>query len=186
MNETLSTIQTRYSCRSFTGIAPTEEQLDAILKAATQAPSSVNRQRWQIIAVRNQSLISQIEAEGIAALANLSDKSMFERIRERGGKLFYNAPCVVFIAIDSVDPVGTALDCGIVCQNITLAAQSLGLGSCICGLARFAFSGDKNAYFKEKLHFPTGYEFGMAILLGEAAAPASPHEPNMQKTTVIK
>lgn len=40
------------------------------------------------------------------------------------------------------------------------------LANLICGLAGLAFAGDKAAYFKKKLGFPEGCEFGAAVLLG--------------------
>ena len=73
------------------------------------------------------------------------------------------------------------LDCGIVSQNIALAAQALGLGNVICGMANIPLSGEKGAGYKEKIGFPEGWEFGMAVLVGYAAAPGKPHEPDMGK-----
>ena len=79
------------------------------------------------------------------------------------------------------------LDCGIVSENIALAASSLGIDNLICGLARFSFTGEKGAAFKRRLRFPDGYEFGMAVLLGTAASPGGkPHEPDLSKIIEIK
>ncbi len=185
MNETLKHIEERFSCRQYLPQMPEAAQIEAIAKAAVQAPSSINRQRWQVIVLRDAALIEELDAEGMRALAALPDKSMFERIQSRGGKLFYGVPCVIFVAIEPSDLTGAALDCGIVCQNITLAAQAQGLGSCICGLAGLAFAGEKAASFKERLHFPAGYEFGMAVLIGKPASGGTPHEPDMGKITYI-
>ncbi|MFV0413839.1 MAG: nitroreductase family protein [Oscillospiraceae bacterium] len=185
MNQALECIQNRYSCRAFTGAKTADDVIQKIVQAAIQSPSSMNRQRWQVIAVRNAGLIAELEAEGLGAIAALPDKSTYERIQARGGRLFYNAPCIVFIAIDPGDLAGASLDAGIVAQSIAIAAQAVGLASCICGLAGLAFSENKAAYFKEKLRFPAGYEFGIAVLLGEAAGSGTPHAPNPDKTTFI-
>lgn len=185
MNPTIQAIQKRFSCRSFTGKMPPAEHIQAIARAAIQSPSSMNRQRWQILVVRNAPLLEEMQAQGMAQMAHMPDQTLYERIMERGGKLFYDAPCMMLVAIEPSDAAGAALDCGIVCENIAIAAQSLGLASCICGLARFAFDGEKAAYFKEKLQFPPGYEFGMAVLLGTATESGNPHQPDVTKITYI-
>lgn len=41
--------------------------------------------------------------------------------------------------------------------------------------------GDKAEYFKEKLHFPENYEFGLAILLGKSANSKVPHQLDLDK-----
>ena len=181
MNPVLECIQDRFTCRAFTGQMPADEKLHAIMQAATQSPSAMNRQPWQVILLRNTGLLAEMDTEGMRLLSSMPDRSAYERIQSRGGKLFYNAPCAIFIAIEP----GTELDCGIVSQTIALAAQSVGLGSCICGMARLAFSGEKAAYYKEKLAFPIGSEFGMAVLLGETASAGTPHEALPEKITVI-
>ena len=184
MNQTLTDIRERFSCRAFTGQMPAEEKLHAVLQAGIQSPSAMNAQPWQLAVLRNAGLLAEMEAEGMRMLAELPDKSTYERIQSRGGKLFYNAPCIIFVAADSAMD-SAPLDCGIVCQSIAVAAQSLGLATCICGLASFSFEGDKAAYFKEKLAFPAGYELGMAVLLGEAAGPGTPHQPLPEKITIV-
>ncbi|GHU54405.1 nitroreductase [Clostridia bacterium] len=185
MNETLKTIASRYSCRNFTGEIPSSEQLQAIADAAIQSPSANNSQRWKVIVIRNKELIGELETEAMKSIAELPDKAIYDSINSRGGKLFYNAPCIVFVPIEPSNIASASLDCGIVSQNIALAAESLGLGSCICGLARFAFSESKEAYFKEKLNFPEGYEFGMSVLIGKAVTVTSAHNPNREKITYI-
>ncbi len=188
MNDTLKTIKQRYSCRSFVnGKMPDDASLNAIAQAAIEAPSGVNRQHWHISMVKNSTLISQMEAEGMLLLSSMPDKSLYQRIMGRGGKLFYNAPCMAVIAIKEASPKGAELiDLGIVAQNIVLAASSLGIANVHCGLAAFCFAGEKAAEFKEKLQFPQGYEFGIAVLLGYATAPSAPHLPDKNKVSFVE
>jgi nitroreductase len=185
-NETLKTISGRYSCRNFTGEAISGEQIKAIAAAAAQAPSANNSQRWAIRVITDRALIGELEAEGMGALASWPDKSPYERIQSRGGKLFYNAPAVFVVAIEKAAGSGAVMDCGIVCENIALAATSVGVANCICGLAGLAFSAGKNGYFKGKLGFPEGYEFGLAVLLGYENEPGAPHAPDLSKISYVE
>ena len=187
MNDVLTAIAERFSCRSFTDKMPGEDCLNAITQAALQAPSGMNRQYWHVILVKNKEIMSEMQAEGMEFLSNMPDKTMYERMMSRGGKLFYNAPCMALVLIKEADPKGAELiDCGILCQNMVLAATSLGMASLHCGLAKLAFAGGKGQEFKKRLKFPEGYDLGLAVLLGYAKDITTPHEPNAEKITVVE
>ncbi len=181
MNETLKTIKNRYSCRSFTGEAIEKEKVEAIALAGVQAPSAMNMQPWEILVIQDKALLEEMDAAAMDMIAKQEDKSLYERMMSRGGKLFYNAPCMFMI----VKKTQTDLDCGIVTENIALAASSLGLGNVICGLARLPFATEKGEEFRKKL-IPEGYEFGMAILVGYATnKEGTPHEADLAKVRYI-
>jgi len=183
MNDTLKIIAERYSCRDFADTPLTDGQIKAAVDAALAAPSGVNRQPWHIIVVRDKPLIDELDAEGMSMLIAARDKSYYERIMSRGGKMFYNAPCLVIILSDGSK--WAVLDSGIQCQNIVLAAQSLDLASCIVGMAEIPLSGPRRDEFRKRLEFPDGYEFAIGILLGTAKSGKEPHEHNMSKVTYI-
>ena len=167
----------RYSCRGYSGAAPTKEQLEAIGLAALRAPSAMNRQPWLINVITDKAFLAEMDAEAMAMMAAMEDKEMYERFRARGGKIFYDAPCMFLI----LKQPGGDLDCGIVAENIALAATTLGLGNVICGMAGLPFTGDKGDEFKDRAGFVPGYEFGMSVLVGTAAGPGTAHEPDMAK-----
>lgn len=180
MNETLNNIATRYSCRNYTGAPIEPEKVQSIALAAVQSPSAMNMQPWQIIVVQDKALIDDMDASIMDMLSKQEDTSTYDRIMSRGGKIFYNAPCMYIVA----KKPEADLDCGIVTENIALAASALGLGNVICGLARLAFSTDKGQEYNAKL-IPEGYEFGMSVLVGYSTDEGKPHEPDMSKIKYI-
>lgn len=183
MNETLKVIETRYACRDYKDEMPSDEILQAIAKAAVQAPSGVNRQPWRVIVVKDKNLIKEIEDAGMSHIVGLEDKSVYERIMGRGGKLFYNAPCMIIVPVESPSAM---IDCGILCQNISLAATSLDVDNVICALTGTSFADEVKAKeFSKRLGFPEGYEFGCSVLLGYANTTKEPHEADMGKITFI-
>lgn len=182
MNETLRTIANRYSCRDYEDRLPEKEKLEALAMAAVQSPSAMNRQPWQIVVITNKSLIDEMDAEGMRILSEWEDKSIYERFMGRGGKLFYNAPCMFLI----LKQPNTDIDTGIVSENISLAATSLGLGSVICGMANIPLTGSKGEMFKQRIGFPEGWEFGMAVLVGYAKTSGKPHEPDTSKIRYVE
>ena len=51
-NETLHTLETRRSCRAYKPEQITKEELEAVLRAGTFAPSAMNRQSAKIVVVQ--------------------------------------------------------------------------------------------------------------------------------------
>lgn len=186
MNETLRLIANRYTCRNFSDKPISEEDLRAIAAAGIQAPSGMNVQPWFFAVVTDPQLLADLDDTGMAQIAALPDKAVYERMQSRGGTLFYHAPCVIVIAIDTVHPTGfEKIDLGIAAENIVLAAASLGISSCHHGMTNFAFRSARGAEFVKRLKFPEGYGFGLAVLLGYDDNPNTPHEPDPGKITWI-
>jgi nitroreductase len=184
MNDTLKTIAERFSCRGYDSRPVEREKLDAITRAAMQSPSAMNIQPWRLIVITDAELIAQMDDVGMQFLKDSGDEDTYNNFVARGGKLFYNAP-VMFLILKQPIP-SAELDCGIVSENIALAASSLGLGNVICGMARIPFMGEKGDYFKEKLGFgKDGWEFGMSVLVGYGLVSKEPHEPDMSKVCYV-
>ena len=181
MNEVLKAISERNSCRDFSGEPLSKEQIDILVKAALAAPSAMNLQPWHIIVVTDQALISELDAEVMEYVKK--DAEFSKKMQERGGKAFYNAPCLIVIAKN--DAKYATLDAGIVSQNIALAAHSMGLGNVICGMARIPFDGPKGEEFTKRLKIPEGYVFGMSVCVGKANSGKAPHELDFAKVTYI-
>jgi len=185
--DTLDAIRSRYACRSYSDRLPSREDLATIAEAAAAAPSAINLQRWKIIVVTDGQLIDDIESAGLASLAAAADRSGYDRIMARGGKLFYNAPVIIIVATPKSEPddpaaASIAMDCGIVAENIALAATSLGIDNVICGMIRTAFEGEKGDEFRRRLGFAEGYDLGISVLLGYAAdLGGEPHQPDLSK-----
>jgi len=184
MNETLKTIMERYSCRDFADTPLTGGQIQTIAEAATASPSARNRQPWRVIIVTDKALIDELDADAMSILSASGDQPAYDLFMSRGGKMFYNAPCMVIAASDGSE--WAAMDCGILSQNVALASHSLGLGSVICGMARIPLAGPRGDAWKRRLRFPDGYGFGIAVLVGTAKSGKEPHDLDMGKVTYIK
>lgn len=174
-NETLRLISARRSHRAYEQTLLTQEQIDALLRAAVESPSAVNRQPWHFTVVRNQQLLDEINADVWEAMMQRNPDKRSPRFGDRSFHVFYHAPAVIFIS-GMPDNHYTPIDGGIAVENIALAAESMGLGSVILGMPREAFLRGKAAQFREKLHFPEGWDFVIAIAVGVPAdtKPAHP------------
>jgi len=183
MSSVLQTIFDRYTCRDFTSEPIDKEHVESIVKAALAAPSAMNIQPWHIIAITNKKLIDELDADAMSVLKEQGGES-YKRINDRGGKIFYNAPCLIVIARNSTDYA--ALDTGIATQNIALTAHDLGLASVICGMARIPLNGPRADEWVQRLQIPNGYVFGMSVCIGKARSSKTPHELDLSKVTYIR
>ena len=184
---TIEAIKTRYSCRAFTDEMPSDADLQIIAESAVAAPSAMNMQPWRVFIVKNKELLAELESEGMKNIAALPDKGTYERIMGRGEKLYYNTPCQILVTVEKANK-WQDIDCGIITQNIALAATALGINSLICGLIEFSFNGDKGEYFKKQFGFPNGFEIGLSVLLGYADEKGvkEPHELDLNKINVVE
>ena len=183
MNETMKNIAERFSCRDFADTPLTDEQIGTLVDAALAAPSAVNLQPWHVIVVRDKALIDEMDAYGMSELEKEYDKATFDRMMSRGGKLFYNAPFMMIILSDQSK--WNMMDSGILSQNVVLAAQSIGLGTCIVGMARVPLSGPRGDEFIKRLKFPKGYDFAVSVIAGEIRSGKAPHELDRGKVTYV-
>ena len=173
-NGTLKLIASRRSHRAYEKTPLTAEQIDAILKAAVESPSAVNRQPWHFTVVRNQKLLDEMNEAVWEQMMLKNPENRSPRFQDGNFNVFYHAPTVIFISGMPDNPY-TLIDGGIAVENIALAAESLGLGSVILGMPRDAFAGDRAEEFKKALHFPEGWDFVIAIAIGVPADTKAPH-----------
>ena len=117
MNETLQVLESRRSCRAFKPNMVNEEDLQAIIKAGTYAPTGMGMQSPIIIAVTDKKLRDQIAEEN----------------RKIGGwkegfDPFYGAPVILIVLADKERPT-YIYDGSLVMGNLMNAAESLGVAS---------------------------------------------------------
>ena len=171
MNGILDAIEKRSSTRGYTAEKLTDAELERLLKAGLQAPTATNRQEIHISVVDgSHPILEEIETEKNAQMNVQTPRANF----------YYSAPLVLILSGDKDFP-WSALDAGIAVENISLAAEGLGLGSVIIGVIKGAMSGGKKEYFARALKFPENYEFEIAIAIGHKAVEKDPHEYDMGK-----
>ncbi|PKM96985.1 MAG: nitroreductase [Elusimicrobia bacterium HGW-Elusimicrobia-3] len=162
MNKVLETIKSRRSIRRYLPEPLKQAELDAILEAGLYAPSAHNDQPWHFTVIRDRALLDRISRLS----KELMLKSDLDWMRAMGANesfhVFHNAPVVVVVSMRK-NALSPLVDCSAAIENMLLAAESLDIGSCWIGLARFWFSlKDEVA----RLNLPEGYEPCYAVTLG--------------------
>ena len=160
-NQVVKAIMDRRSIRAYKPEAVAREQMQTILECGVNAPSGMNRQPWEVRVVDNPEFIN-----GVTELFKSVDvdERKQQMISDPTFKnMFRNAPTVVFIA--SKDGKNQ-LDCGLMVENMLLAAQSMGIGSCCLGSPANFFRTPIAAEYLKRLNFSEGYELVLAVGFG--------------------
>ena len=145
VNPILSNMMARRSVRKYLETPVEHEKLEAIVKCGINAPSGMNRQPWIVRVVENQELIADVN--------------------EAARSLFYGAPNLICVCTPANG--GGELDAGLLGENMMLAAQSLGLGTCcLGGPVRFLLSNEKCKFFIDRLKIPSDYKLNFIIAVG--------------------
>jgi len=171
----LDIIKSRRSIRNYREQQISERELEVILEAAIYSPSGHNSQPWFFTVIQNKSLIDHISD----STKQIMTGSTIEKVRKLGesGKyhLFHKAPTVVVVSgkisekgvIDlpgyDFSPYTPLAECSSAIQNMLLAAESIGVGSCWIGFVNYFFA------FSEEvavLNIPKDFKPLFAVCLG--------------------
>lgn len=140
MNPVIEAIQKRRSVRSYEDRPVPKDVLNTIISAGNQAPSAMNSQPWRFVVVEDEGIKKKLLGAALPnakkVLENVREvdperyKQIMKRYDEMEDPIYYSAPAVLFV-IGS----GRYADhsCPLACENIMLAAYSLGIGSCWVG-----------------------------------------------------
>jgi nitroreductase len=157
-NPVIETIMARRSVRQYKEQPVEREKLMQIVDCGINAPSGMNKQPWEVRVVDNSGYIDSLTVIFKAENPKMAEDPGFKN-------MFRNAPAVIFIAAPA-DGSGQ-LDCGLLGENMIIAAQSLGLGTCcLGGPIHFMKSSEAAAPYLQRLCLSEGYELLYAIGVG--------------------
>lgn len=155
MNETLKVMEARRSCRNFDKKKMVSaEDIEAIVKAGTYAPTGRGKQSPIIIAVTNKELRDQIATENAKIMGTDMDP-------------FYGAPVILIVLADKTIPT-YKYDGSLVMGNLMNAAESLGLGSIWIHRAKEEFESEEGKELLKSLGISGDYEGIGHCVLGYA------------------
>lgn len=160
----IEAIHARRSIRKYKDTRVEKEKLEQVALAGIAAPNAMNRQAWAIRIVGSQEWIKRCTD---AFLPTIKGTPMGDHLLTPDFKnMFRNAPAVIFVAAEPTMFAG--VDCGILAQNMMLAAHELGLGTCCLGSPVPFMNSKEGAPFLASLGLPEGYALQFAIAVGYA------------------
>ena len=154
-NPVIENIMARRSIRKYKAEPVSRATMDTILMCGINAPNGMNRQSWEVRVVDKPEVMAEIKEYMKAANPDVKPE-MIEGC-------FRGAPTMVFVANDPAYDF-SAIDCGLLSENIMLSAWSLGVGSvCLGSPVRFLLNSPEAM---TRLGFSEGYTPIICIGLG--------------------
>lgn len=186
MNKVIENILSRRSVRIYLDEQIKPEDLNIVLEAGYNAPSGCNIQPWHFTVVQNKELMTKLNVDSKKEFAN-SENEMFRKMAENPEfNIFYNAQTIIVISGEKSSPTAL-IDCSAATQNMLLAAESIGIGTCWIGLISFLLKSEKAKEYTDVLQIPEGFEPYYAITLGyKKYQNAKPPKRRENVITVIK
>ena len=157
-NQVIENIMSRRSIRAYKPCTVARDTMQTILECGINAPNGMNRQSWEVRVVDNPEIMAEIVKLMAAGNPNVDPGAV------KG--CFRGAPVMVFIANDPAYDF-SAIDCGLLSENIMLSGWSLGVGSvCLGSPVRFLRNSPEAL---AKLGFSEGYTPIICIGMGYPA-----------------
>ena len=173
MNETMQTILHRRAIRRFDERQIDEELLQQILQAGLYAPSAGGKQ-GVIFAVCQDKEVNERLGKIKRANSNSHMATATNYVSREQPSIaddpkltnaFYDAPTVITMFAPK-NFLFSVNDCAVAAENMMLAADSLGIGSCYIGQGWTAFADSYGQEILRKWEIRTDYYAVMQLLLG--------------------
>lgn len=142
------------------------------MEAGKFAPSGMNRQPWHFTVVQNSEALKKIN-KGCCELLGKTNSDNFSA--------FYNAPTLIIVSGEEKTNTA-AFDCPLALENMFLAAESIGIGSCWIFSVQVLLNEETGKELKKELDIPEDYTAYAAGSFGYKAAEqpvAAPRKENI-------
>ena len=179
LNPVVGAIMARRSVRKYLDRPVEHEKLMTLARCAMNAPSGMNAQPWLVRVVEDQKLINDV--------TEVYKKANAEQVKRDADfkNMFRNAPNLICVCTPAKG--GGQLDAGLLGENVMLAAQALGLGTCcLGGPVRFLKSNADARFFLERLDIPADYELNYIIAVGYPDEQPEARQRDASKVKFIK
>ncbi len=178
-NAVIETIMSRRSIRVYKDTPVEREKLQRIAECGVNAPNAMNAQNWNVRIIDSKEYI-----DGVTEIYKAANPEAVQR-DPNFKNMFRNAPAVIAVAA----PQGgfSSIDCGLLGENIMLAAHSLGLGTCcLGGPVRFLSSNADAKPYLDRLKLDDGYELLYLIAVGYPDEAPEARPRNLDKIRFVE
>jgi len=180
----------RRSTRVFRKDPIEKEKLERIIEAGRVAPTGGNRQPLHYVVVHTKEKMDRIRAMTMEVLVEQANRiesavksgeslpltyqlqqsyahrfrKMPDLLKQGVDRLFYYAPAFVICHVDPTISTASEVDACLAAMQMTLMAETLGLGTCFCGF--FVFAAEESKELKSVLDIPEEHTVPICFMLG--------------------
>ena len=175
MNTVFENIYLRRSVRDYKPNDVPDEIIKEFIRAGTYAPFSPYPTRHQprrFVVIKNREMMNRLSERAKKLWLDMGTNSdseikrpenIMKALKMPEFNIFYNATVLVFIFAMPHAYTSHEYDCAAAAENMLIAAQSLGIGSCWIGLG-MPLGSDQNTL--AELDVPEGYRLMMPLIFG--------------------
>ena len=170
----IDAIMARRSIRQYKDTPVDRALLEQIAVCGVNAPNAMNKQQWEVRIVDDPNYlngVTELMKEGMPFFVKSDDPNFRNAFR--------NATAIIAVACPD-DHLGmTLINVGLMGENMCLAAQELGLGTCVMvGPSEFLATNEKAKPYLDKLGFSEGYRLRYVLGVGypDEAPEAKPRD----------
>lgn len=158
----IDAIMARRSIRQYKETPVPRELLQKIAECGVNAPNAMNKQEWEVRILDNANWMNEVTElmkQEMPQFVN-SDAPGFRNA-------FRNAMALIAVACPDDELGMTLINVGLMGENMCLAAQELGLGTCIMAAPSIFMNSSASAKpYLDKLGFTPGYKLRYFLAVG--------------------
>jgi len=162
-------ILARRSVRAYAPDGLDRNTIQTLLEAAVRAPTAMHEEPWAFVVVQDHALLQRLSdqakpifVEEVRHRNSHGARHSFDHFTQPDFNIFHGADTLIIICARPTSPFVVA-DCWMAAENLILAANALGLGSCVIGSAVAALNIHK---VKAELGIPDEYNVIAPIVVG--------------------
>ena len=170
----IDAIMARRSIRQYKETPVPRELLQQIAECGVNAPNAMNKQEWEVRILDDANYMNEVTElmkQEMPQFVN-SDAPGFRNA-------FRNAMALIAVACPDDEHGMTLINVGLMGENMCLAAQELGLGTCIMAAPSIFMTSSASAKpYLDKLGFTPGYKLRYFLAVGypDEAPAAKPRD----------
>jgi nitroreductase len=164
-NETLKMIKQRRSIRSYQPEQIKEEELQAVLEAGLYAPYAWETGKHFTV-IQNKEMLERLNRLAKEAMKQSESEDLRKIGNSEDYHCMYHAPTLIIISGDEKAPIPVYAECAAALENMLVAAESLGLGTCWLYSVIMAFDSPQGPELLKELQIPEGYKPYYSTTLG--------------------
>ena len=178
----IDAIMARRSIRQYKETPVPRELLQKIAECGVNAPNAMNKQEWEVRILDDANYMNEVTElmkQEMPQFVN-SDAPGFRNA-------FRNAMALIAVACPDDELGMTLINVGLMGENMCLAAQDLGLGTCVMAAPSIFMTSSASAKpYLEKLGFTPGYKLRYFLAVGYPDETPSAKPRDLGKIKVVE
>ena len=177
MNPVIEAILKRRTIRAYKDTPLSDEVLGTLLDCAMWAPSGRNSQPCHVRVIRDKALLEELDTDFWSKVG----RGTPAYTRCEVNPVYQGAPALFLIYTPTEDQMNS----GLAAENIAIAAEGLGLGSCIIASVGSLLRAEEGEKWKKIIDIPGNFKFQIAVAVGEKDEEPAPKERKPENFRIV-